>query len=334
MTRPFRFGLTLERTSNQDQIAEQARRAEESGYSCMVMTDHLDARNGPLVTITAAALATSTLRVGTLVLCNDYRHPVVLSKELATLDRISDGRLEIGIGAGWMTTDYEQAGLPKDRPGVRIERLAEAVTVMEGCFGDGPFDFAGEYYTISGLDAGPTPVQRPRPPLLMAGGGPRMLTLAAQRADIVAVNVNLRSGVMSESVAANATAEATDEKVALVRDVAGDRFDAIELSVGVFIANIVDDPPRLRRRSGARLRDHRRAGPRVAPRPLRHGRGVHRRPRGAPRALGHLLRHHPRRGGGGFRPRRRTPRRPVAPESPQRNGVRYCQTVSRRRDAC
>ncbi len=169
MTRPFRFGLTLERTSDQDRIAEQARRAEELGYSCMVVTDHLDARNGPLVTITAAALATSRLRVGTLVLCNDYRHPVVLAKELATLDRISGGRLEIGIGAGWMTTDYEQAGLPKDRPGVRIERLAEAVSVMDGCFGDGPFDFAGEHYTISGLDAGPAPVQRPRPPLLMAG---------------------------------------------------------------------------------------------------------------------------------------------------------------------
>lgn len=241
MTRPFRFGLTLERTSNQDQIDEQARRAEDLGYSCMVMTDHLDDRNGPLVTITAAALATSALRVGTLVLCNDYRHPVVLAKELATLDRVSGGRLEIGIGAGWMTTDYEQAGLPKDRPGLRIERLAEAVTVMEGCFGDGPFDFAGKHYTISGLDAGPKPLQQPRPPLLMAGGGPRMLTLAAQRADIVAVNVNLRSGAMDESVAADATPEATDEKVALVRDVAGERFGDIELSVGVFLATIVDD---------------------------------------------------------------------------------------------
>jgi probable F420-dependent oxidoreductase len=241
MTRPFRFGVTIERTSVQDRIAEKARRAEELGYSCMVMTDHLDARNGPLVTITAAALATTTLRVGTLVLCNDYRHPVVLAKELATLDRISGGRLEVGIGAGWMTTDYEQAGIPKDRPGVRIERLAEAVSVLDGCFGDGPFDFAGEHYTIRGLDAGPKPAQRPRPPLLMAGGGPRMLTLAAERADIVAINVNLRSGVMDESVAADATAEATDGKAALVRDVAGDRFDDIELSIGVFIATITDD---------------------------------------------------------------------------------------------
>ena len=241
MTRPFRFGVTLERTSEQDQIAEQARRAEDLGYSSMVMTDHLDERNGPLVTITVAALATTSLRVGTLVLCNDYRHPVVLAKELATLDRVSGGRLEVGIGAGWMTTDYEQAGLPKDRPGVRIERLAEAVSVMDGCFGDGPFDFAGDHYTVRGLDAGPTPVQRPRPPLLMAGGGPKMLTLAAQRADIVAINVNLHTGVMDERVAANAAAEATDGKLALVRDVAGDRLGDIELSVGVFIATIVDD---------------------------------------------------------------------------------------------
>lgn len=241
MTRPFRFGLTLERTSDQDQIAIQARRAEESGYSTMVVTDHLDDRNGPLVTITAAALATSTLRVGTLVFCNDYRHPVVLAKELATLDRISGGRLEVGIGAGWMTSDYQQAGLAKDRPGVRIERLAEAVSVLDGCFGDGPFDFAGQHYTVSGLDAGPKPVQRPRPPLLMAGGGAKMLTLAAQRADIVAVNVSLRAGVMNESVAADATAEATDRKVALVREAAGERFEDIELSVGVFIAAIVED---------------------------------------------------------------------------------------------
>ncbi len=241
MTRPFRFGLTLERTSNQDEIAGQARRAEELGYSCMVMTDHLDDRNGPLVTITAAALATTSLRVGTLVLCNDYRHPVVLAKELATLDRISNGRLEIGIGSGWMTTDYEQAGLPKDRPGVRIARLAEAVSVLDGCFADGPFDFAGDHYTISGLDAGPKPIQQPRPPLLMAGGGPKMLTLAAQRADIVAINVNLHTGVIDERIAAGATAEATDRKVALVREVAGSRFGDIELSTGVFIATIVDD---------------------------------------------------------------------------------------------
>ena len=241
MTRPFRFGVTLERTSNQDEIAGQARRAEELGYSCMVMTDHLDARNGPLVTMTAAALATTSLRVGTLVLCNDYRHPVVLAKELATLDRISDGRLEVGLGAGWMTTDYEQAGLPKDRPGVRIARLAEAVSIMDGCFGDGPFDFAGDHYTINGLNAGPKPLQRPRPPLLMAGGGPKMLALAAQRADIVAVNVNLHTGVFDERIATGATAEATDGKVALVRDAAGARFDDIELSVGAFIATIIDD---------------------------------------------------------------------------------------------
>ena len=241
MTRPFRFGVTLERTSNQDEIAGQARRAEDLGYSCMVMTDHFDDRNAPLVTITAAALATTSLRVGTLVLCNDYRHPVVLAKELATLDRMSNGRLEVGVGAGWMTSDYEQAGLPMDRPGVRIERLGEAVSVLEGCFADGPFDFAGDHYTITGLDAQPKPTQRPRPPLLLAGGGRKMLTLAAQRADIIAVNISLHTGVVDDRVAAGATAEATDDKVALVRDVAGSRFGAIELSVGVFLATVTDD---------------------------------------------------------------------------------------------
>ena len=241
MTHPFRFAVTLDGTSDHDELAAQAHRAEDLGYSCMLTTDHFDEQNAPLVTLTAAAMATSSLRVGTLVLANDYRHPVVLAKELATLDRLSNGRLEIGIGAGWMTADYEQAGIRLDRPGVRIERLAEAVSVLDGCFADGPFDFAGDHYTISGLDSRPKPRQRPRPPLMLAGGGPRMLTLAAQRADIVGVNLNLNAGVVNDRAAATATAEATDEKVAVVRDAAGSRLGAIELNVGVFLAGITDD---------------------------------------------------------------------------------------------
>ena len=241
MTRPFRFGVTHNGTFEHEELVRSVRRAEDAGYSCFNMTDHLDARNAPLVTATAAALATTSLRIGTLVLCNDYRHPVVLAKELAELDRLSAGRLEVGLGAGWMTTDYEQAGIPKDRPGVRIARLAEATSVIEGCFADGPFDFEGEYYTVRGLNAGPKPLQRPRPPLMLAGGGNRMLTLAARRADIVAINVSLHTGVIDERVAADATLEATDAKVAVVRDAAGDRFADIELSVGVFVAAIVDD---------------------------------------------------------------------------------------------
>ncbi len=146
MSRPFRFGFSLDGLDDPDEIARRVRWAEEAGYSSVVMTDHFDERHGPLVALTAAALATESLKVGTLVLANDYRHPAVLAKELASLDLVSGGRLEIGIGAGWMASDYEQAGIGYDRPRVRIDRLDEAISVLEGCFGDGPFDFDGDHY--------------------------------------------------------------------------------------------------------------------------------------------------------------------------------------------
>ncbi|MCE2512479.1 MAG: TIGR03621 family F420-dependent LLM class oxidoreductase [Acidimicrobiia bacterium] len=241
MSRPFRFGFSLDGLDGPEEIAMRARRAEDMGYSSVVMTDHFDDRHGPLVAMTAVALATTTLRVGTLVLANDYRHPAVLAKELASLDVVSGGRLEIGIGAGWMASDYEQAGLGFDRPGVRIERLDEAVTVLEGCLGEGPFDFAGDHYTIKDLDSQPKPVQTPRPPLLMAGGGRRMLALAARRADIVGINPSLHSGAIDEHAGPTATAGATDAKLAVVRDAAGDRLGDLEFQTRVHLAVITDD---------------------------------------------------------------------------------------------
>ena len=245
MSRPFRFGFSLDGLDEPREIARRVRRAEDIGYSSVVMTDHFDDRHGPLVALTAIALATTSLRVGTLVLANDYRHPAVLAKELASLDQVSDGRLEIGIGAGWMASDYEQAGIGFDRPGVRIERLDEAISVLEGCFSDGPFDLEGSHYTIRGLDSRPKPVQKPRPPLLVAGGGHRMLALAARRADIVGINPSLHSGAIDEHAGPTATAEATDSKLAVVRDAAGDRFDALELQTRVHLAVITDDGPAL-----------------------------------------------------------------------------------------
>ena len=241
MSRPFRFGFSLDGLDEPQEIARRVRRAEDIGYSSVVMTDHFDDRHGPLVALTAIALATTSLRVGTLVLANDYRHPAVLAKELASLDQVSGGRLEIGIGAGWMASDYEQAGIGFDRPGVRIERLDEAISVLKGCFSDGPFDFEGSHYTIRGLDSRPKPVQTPRPPLLVAGGGHRMLALAARRADIVGINPSLHSGAIDEHAGPTATAEATDSKLAVVRDAAGDRFDALELQTRVHLAVITDD---------------------------------------------------------------------------------------------
>ncbi len=245
VSRPFRFGFSLDGLDEPREIARRVRRAEDIGYSSVVMTDHFDDRHGPLVALTAIALATTSLRVGTLVLANDYRHPAVLAKELASLDQVSDGRLEIGIGAGWMASDYEQAGIGFDRPGVRIERLDEAISVLEGCFSDGPFDLEGSHYTIRGLDSRPKPAQKPRPPLLVAGGGHRMLALAARRADIVGINPSLHSGAIDEHAGPTATAEATDSKLAVVRDAAGDRFDALELQTRVHLAVITDDAPAL-----------------------------------------------------------------------------------------
>ena len=241
MSRPFRFGFSLDGLDGPAEMARRVRQAEDIGYSVVVMTDHFDDRHGPMVALTAAALATETLRVGTLVLANDYRHPAVLAKELASLDQVSGGRLEIGIGAGWMTSDYEQAGLRLDRPGLRIERLDEAISVLEGCFADGPFDFDGDHYKIEGLDSLPKPVQQPRPPLLLAGGGPRMLALAGRRADIVGINPNLRSGAIDAEAGPTATAAATDDKLAVVRDAAGARFGSIELQTRVHMAFLTDD---------------------------------------------------------------------------------------------
>jgi probable F420-dependent oxidoreductase len=241
MSHPFRFSVSLGAAGDPEELIAGAQRAEALGYSSIVLPDHLDGQIGPLVGLTAIATATTNLRVATLVLANDYRHPAVLAKELASLDLVSAGRLELGIGAGWMTADYDRAGIPHDRAGVRIDRLAEAIEVLKLCFADGPFDFEGDHYRISGLDSLPKPVQRPHPKLIVAGGGPRILGLAARTADIVAINPGLGAGVIDAEAGPTATADATDEKIAVVREAAGDRFDAIELQTRVHLAAIEPD---------------------------------------------------------------------------------------------
>lgn len=241
MARPFRFSVSLGAIGDPRDLVTAARRAEDLGYDGITLPDHLDEQVGPMVGLTAVAAATEQLTVTTMVLSNDYRHPAVLAKELASLDLLSDGRLEVGIGAGWMTADYERTGIPLERAGRRIERLEEAIAVLDGCFGDGPFDFTGEHYTIRGLDGLPKPRQRPRPRLLVAGGGPRVLGLAARTADIVGVNFGLQAGVIDRRAARSGFAAATDEKLAVIRDRAGDRFDGLELQTRVHFAMITPD---------------------------------------------------------------------------------------------
>lgn len=160
-----------------------ARRAEGLGYSSLTVPDHLDGQLGPIAVLMAAADATTRLRVGHLVLANDYRHPVILAKELATLDLLSDGRLDLAPGAGHDENDYRAIGLTFDRPGERIDRLEEALEIIYGLFGPEPFSYEGKHYRVRGLDGQPKPAQ-PRVPLLVGVGGPRMLRLAARRADI------------------------------------------------------------------------------------------------------------------------------------------------------
>ncbi|MGQ0431788.1 MAG: TIGR03621 family F420-dependent LLM class oxidoreductase [Microthrixaceae bacterium] len=238
---PFRFGIQCRGPADADGWPALARKVEDLGWSTLTVADHLDDQLAPIPAVMAAAAATTTLRVGTMVLANDYRHPVIVAKEAATLDVLSGGRFELGIGAGWMTSDYEAAGIPLDRPGVRIDRLAEALAVMRGLWADGPFSFEGEHYQVHDLDGRPPPATSGGPMLVIGGGGERVLRLAARTADIVAVNVNLNAGVIDERAFPDGTPDATDRKVAWLREEAGDRFAELELQVRVHLAMITDE---------------------------------------------------------------------------------------------
>ena len=239
--RRFRFAVQLSNAASGSEWAEQARRVEALGYSTLYLPDHFGDQLGPIPAMAAAAAVTTELRIGALVLGNDYRHPVVLAKELATVDVLSEGRLEIGLGAGWMTTDYDEAGMALDSPGTRIARLRESIAVVKGLFRDEPLDFGGDHYRVTGLNGTPKPVQRPSPPWVIGGGGRKMLALAAEEADIVGVNPSLHSGAADAEAAADATAAATDRKLGWLKELAGDRFDDIELNCLCLVTAVTDD---------------------------------------------------------------------------------------------
>jgi len=241
--RTFRFGVMAPAAESAQAYRETAQRAEALGYSTLYVPDHfVDHPFGPFPAMAMAAEATTVLRVGSLVLGNDYRHPVVLARDAATLDLLSDGRLELGVGAGWMTVDYEKAGMPLDPPGVRIARLAEALTIVKGLMADGPLTFAGEHYRITDLEGMPKPVQRPHPPIVVGGGGKKVLSLAAREADIVGINANLKGGRADDPAnAPSMNPSSTDEKLGWVRDAAGTRFDDLEIQAFVGFVQFTDD---------------------------------------------------------------------------------------------
>jgi probable F420-dependent oxidoreductase len=240
----FRFAAQLSKApeGSARSWADQARRAESLGYSTLLMPDHFGDQLAPIPALAAVAGATTTLRMGSLVFGNDYRHPVVLAKEAATLDLLSEGRFELSLGAGWMRTDYEESGITYDTPRTRVERFEEAVQVLQGLLRtDGAFSFDGAYYKVQDLTLLPRPVQVPGPPLIIGGGGKRVLSFAARTADIVSINVNLREGTGGPETAPDASPARTREKVEWVREAAGARFDDLELNSLIGFVMVTDE---------------------------------------------------------------------------------------------
>lgn len=238
---PFRFGVQISAAPDARTWRELARTAEDLGYDVLSVADHLDDQFATIPALMAAADATTTIRLGAMVLCNDYHHPVVLAKEAATVDLLSDGRLELGVGAGWQTSDYAAAGIALDPPGRRVDRLAEAIPLIKALLAGDTVSHDGEHYHLDAMTGTPRASQRPHPPIVIGGGGKRVLSLAGREADIVGLNINLAHGRIDEHSGPTATAESTDEKVAWIRAAAGDRFDDLVLQTRIHLAAVTDD---------------------------------------------------------------------------------------------
>lgn len=234
--KPFRFGMINEQLKAPADWIEHVRRIESHGFSTLLIRDHFvpdffGDQYAPLIALTVAASVTTRLRLGTMVIGNDYRHPAILAKEIATLDQFSGGRVEFGIGAGWLRSEYEQAGMDYDSNGVRVSRLEEAITVYKGLLSGAPFSYAGEYYAFRDLETIPHPCQQPHPPIMIGAGKKRMLQLAGREADILGLlTTSVASGTVSTDPSER-LAESVREKLAWVKDGAGSRYDTIELSL-------------------------------------------------------------------------------------------------------
>ena len=246
MSHRFRFGVQISEFPGPDWV-EHVRRLEALGYSGVFCPDHFSPQMDPTAWAAAAAAVTTTLRVGSLVYGIDYRHPVVYAKQAATIERLSGGRHEFGIGAGWMATDYEQAGLRYDRPGLRIERLGEALQICEGLWAGDGFSFEGRHYQVRAVPRAIDVAVRPK--VLIGGGGRRLLSLAGRHADIVGINPQLPEGRVTPETPADLAPERVREKVGWVREAAasaGRDADAIELQSLVFVTALTDTPRGLR----------------------------------------------------------------------------------------
>lgn len=252
--KPFRFGVQAYQAASAKEWRETAQRAEALGYASLHLADHyfgpgrLEAETAhPVQTLAAvpamamAAEATDRIRIGCRVFCVDYHLPAVLAKEAATLDLLSEGRLELGLGAGWIQAEYEAMGVRWDRAAVRIKRLEEVVALVKAHFAGEQIDLAGEHVRVSGYAGVPVPVQRPRPPIMIGGGAQRVLTLAGREADIVSLNFNNSAGRLGPASVQGSTAEETERKVGWIKEAAGDRYPEIELEIAAYFTSVTED---------------------------------------------------------------------------------------------
>ncbi len=253
--RPFRFAVQAFEATSAKEWTAVAHRTEDLGYSTLFTTDHyfgpgtIAETSGhrpvdvaPIAAMATAAATTTSLRVGCRVFNVDLHQPVVLAKELATLDLLSDGRTEVGLGAGWVAAEYEGLGVAMDRPGVRISRLGEVVELIKAHWSGDEVDVDGTYVHAHGFAGLPRPVQRPHPPIFIGGGRQRILTLAGRMADIVSINFDNSAGRLGSASVASSGAEQTAQKMDWVRQGAGERFDDLELEIGAYFVAVRDDP--------------------------------------------------------------------------------------------
>jgi probable F420-dependent oxidoreductase len=255
MTKPFQFGVMCAMGESAKAIKERAKKLEDLGYYTMLYNDHyagpgaaMEAANhgaqgiAPIPAVTLAADATSTLRVGFRVLCQDYHNVVVLAKELASIDLFSEGRLEVGIGAGWIQSEYEGMGIPFDSAGERIARLEDYIEALKALFSGEQVHVVGDHgVNVTGLSGLPLSVQRPHPPIALGGGGRKVLSLGARVADIVAINMNNERGKLTQEGFAASSAAAVHEKISWIRDAAGPRIDDLTIEIGAYFSMVTDD---------------------------------------------------------------------------------------------
>src|SRR6266516_1540230 len=245
MTRPFRFGVVSAHAPSRAAWATMARRAEELGYATLLMPDRTNVGSlAPIPALAVAASATTSLRVGSYVFCNGYRHPVMLAREAATLDLLSDGRFEPGLGTGVSSNEFEQMGIPFESAGARVGLLEETLQIIKRLFTDETVTFPGKHYTIREMKGYPRPVQKPHMPLLVAGAGERMLKLAAREANIVAI------GSKISGRGADPTDATLEQKIAWIKEAAGERFADLELSQTVYDLLITDSGTALSPQAG------------------------------------------------------------------------------------